>query len=178
MFWFDGVVIYPRVSPAPAANPDLPPEVLRAYDEAASIVALSPRGAAALLRLSIEILAGELLPAGDKSLHDRIGDLVAGGLPTWVQQALDAMRVIGNNAVHPGQIDLEDDVETATALFVLINAIGEHFISRPKDIEAQYAKLPQTVIDAIARRDGTAAETGEQTPAHDAAPARSGSGET
>jgi hypothetical protein len=38
-----------------------------------------------------------------------------------VQQSLDIVRVIGNDAVHPGQIDLTDDIETATKLFVLIN---------------------------------------------------------
>jgi len=69
--------------------------------------------------------------------------------------ALDAVRVIGNNAVHPGQIDLTDDVATATALFGLVNFISEKMISEPAEIKRLYDLLPAGALAQIQKRDGT-----------------------
>ena len=159
MFWFNEKPIHPQISPAPTANPGLSGDIRGIYDEAASIVALSPRGAAALLRLAIEMLSHQLVDKKMKDLDKYIGELVSRGLPEWVQQALDVVRVIGNHAVHPGQIDLKDDTETATALFVLINAVADHLITRPDEIKKQYAKLPPKFLKAIAKRDGSPKST-------------------
>ncbi len=49
--------------------------------------------------------------------------------------------MIGNDAVHPGQIDLRDDRETALELARLVNIITDVTISQPKHIEAMYEKL-------------------------------------
>jgi len=38
---------------------------------------------------------------------------------------MDSLRVIGNNAVHPGEMDLTDDTEAASALFNLLNFVVE-----------------------------------------------------
>ena len=52
--WIDKKMVYPDVLSAPAPNPDLSPDVRRDYEEARAIIAKSPRGAAALLRLAIQ----------------------------------------------------------------------------------------------------------------------------
>jgi hypothetical protein len=70
-----------------------------------------------------------------------------------VQKALDTVRVIGNDAVHPGTIDLRDDPATATALFKLVNIIVEKMISEPREIEDLYAGLPEAKREAIEQRD-------------------------
>ena len=90
----------------------MPADVLRDYKEAQSILNLSPRGAAALLRLVIEKLVTHLKAEG-RDINAQIAWLVSKGLPEQVQQALDAVRVIGNEAVHPGSMDLHDDKNTA-----------------------------------------------------------------
>jgi hypothetical protein len=61
--------------------------------------------------------------------------------------------VIGNNAVHPGQIELRDDRATAEELFALVNLIAERMISQPKHIEAMYSRLPESKRKEIERRD-------------------------
>jgi hypothetical protein len=66
---------------------------------------------------------------------------------------LDTVRVIGNNAVHPGQIDLNDTSEVAASLFRLVNAIVEQMITHPKQVAELYGSLPAAALEAIERRD-------------------------
>ena len=120
----------------------MPTECLTDYNEAREIVAASPRAAAALLRLVLQ----ELMPAlGEKgeNINDDIGSLVTKGLPVVVQQALDFCRVVGNHAVHPGKIELNDSPEVAHNLFAMINFIVEDRISKPIHVQSLYAKLPR-----------------------------------
>lgn len=63
------------------------------------------------------------------------------------------MRVIGNNAVHPGSMDLRDDRATAESLFRLLNLIAEKMISDPKHVDEVYAMLPSGARAAIEARD-------------------------
>jgi hypothetical protein len=106
----------------------------------------------ALLRLCIEKLMAALGEKG-KDLNDDIASLVAQGLPVQVQQALDIVRVTGNNAVHPGRIDLKDDKATATTLFNLVNLIVENRIAQPSHIRAMFNSLPPGALEQIKRRD-------------------------
>lgn len=98
----------------PAPNDDTPDAIRKDYLEAASIAADSPRGAAALLRLCVQKLC---LHLGYEQEIDRcaIAAMIAHGLPSNTGKALDILRVIGNNAVNPGQIDA-DDTDIAIAL--------------------------------------------------------------
>jgi Domain of unknown function (DUF4145) len=149
--WVKTQLVYPEATAAPSPNPDLPENVKADYQEAASILVKSPRGAAALLRLAIQKLCIHLGGTGE-NLNADIAALVKGGLPPQVQQALDAVRVIGNNAVHPGQMDV-DDVAIAADLFSLVNLIADYMISMPAKVAATYAGLPPAVRAAIEKRD-------------------------
>lgn len=153
-WWDEGDprMAHPQVRGGPRPHIDTPDDVRLDYEEARSIVGNSPRGACALLRLATQKLADELEPEkGD--LNEKIGRLVSKGLPEMVQQALDALRVIGNEAVHPGELDLRDDVPTASSLFELVNVIVEDRITRPKRVQEVYAKLPTKKLRGIADRD-------------------------
>jgi len=151
--WLEQSMVFPNVSTAPLANPDLPKEVRDDYDEARGILSKSPRGAAALLRLAVQKFCKSLGEKGT-NLNEDIAELVKKGLPVRVQQALDAVRVIGNNAVHPGQIDITDDPDTASRLFELVNIVCDYMVSQPKRVEEIYGKLPPAQKDAIKNRDG------------------------
>jgi hypothetical protein len=151
--WVNSRVMFPTPATGPAPNVDLPANVLGDYDEASRILNVSPRGSAALLRLAIQKLCVELGGKG-RSIDDDIKDLVKKGLPPVVQKALDSVRVIGNEAVHPGTLDLKDDIATASSLFSLVNIIAEQMISNPKHVDELYAKLPEEKRNAIDKRDG------------------------
>ena len=118
------------------------------------IVDVSPRGAAALLRLCIQKLCKQLGEPG-KNINDDIKSLVSKGLDPRVQQMMDALRIFGNNAVHPGEIDLRDDRELADKLFLLVNMIAEIMITQPKAISEIYSRIGPNQLAAIEKRDGT-----------------------
>ena len=120
--------------------------------EAATILDKSSRGAAALLRLVIQKLCIKLGERGE-DLNTDIANLVKNGLPTQIQKALDTVRVIGNEAVHPGKIDLKDNKNIAVKLFDLVNLITQIMITQPKEIETIYKTLPEEKLEAIKQRD-------------------------
>lgn len=150
--WLNGVMIYPSTSGAPLPASDMPADVKRDYLEARNIVGDSPRGAAALLRLALQKLMPHLGEKGE-NLNDDIASLVGKGLHGKIQMALDAVRVIGNNAVHPGEIDLRDDNATASRLFELMNLIVEEMVTRPRRVAEAYGKIPESAKKAIEERD-------------------------
>lgn len=151
--WFNEKLIHPRSVTAPPCNPDLPSNIKSDYEEARLILQDSPRGAAALLRLVIQKICSNLGEEGKNINHD-IAQLVKKGLPVKIQQALDIVRVVGNNAVHPGQIDLKDDIETANSLFNLVNLIVDVMITQPKLIAELYERVvPENLREVINKRD-------------------------
>jgi hypothetical protein len=150
--WHAEEIVFPRRGIAPPPNPDLPKEVLEYYEEAAEISGQSPRAAAALLRLGIQHLCGHLGASGT-NINDDIALLVKKGLPDIVQQSLDVVRVVGNNAVHPGVIDV-DSPEVVGRLFELTNVIVEYMIALPKRVNSLYVGLPDGAKEAIKKRDG------------------------
>jgi len=150
--WVDEEMIFPIASDAPLPNSDMPADIMVDFEEARQVSSFSPRGAAALLRLCIQKLCKELGEKGD-DLNQDIASLVKKGLSPLIQKSLDAVRVIGNEAVHPGVLDLRDDKETAMGLFDLVNMIVEQMISHPKHVQAMYSKLPAGKRAAIEKRD-------------------------
>lgn len=152
IIWDNGEYIYPEIQPQ-EANPDMPETVFKLYNEAGLIYNKSPRAACALLRLAIDRLCNELGET-DRDINKNIGALVNRGLSVEIQKALDIVRVVGNKAVHPGQIEFDvDDVDTATMLFQLINFIVDRMISEPKKIGAFYDSLPESAKQSIEQRD-------------------------
>jgi len=152
--WIGGAIVYPYSSAVPEPNGDLQQSTQDDYNEARRIVNESPRGAAALLRLAIQKTCRQLGEPGE-NINTDIAALVKKGLPIPIQQALDIVRVVGNNAVHPGQIDLRDDPSTANRLFELVNLIAEVMLSQPKQVQALYDSIvPENLRKAIDERDG------------------------
>jgi hypothetical protein len=145
-------VVDPPVESGIEPNADLPADILYDYNEARLIVEASPRGAAALLRLAIQKMCVHLGESG-VNLNNDIAKLVGKGLDRRVQRALDIVRVIGNESLHPGQIDMRDDKETALQLFGLVNLIAEKMLTEKIHVDAIYETLPQSKRDAIEARD-------------------------
>ncbi|WP_313672013.1 DUF4145 domain-containing protein [Sphingobacterium multivorum] len=146
-------MIYPISGPVPLPNEDLPEDIKNDYLEASTIVDLSPRGSVALLRLGVQKLCKHLGEKGE-NINSDIRSLVSKGLNPMIQKALDAVRVTGNSAVHPGTIDLNDNREIAIKVFGLINVIADVMITQPKMIDQFYDEtLTEGDKAAIDKRD-------------------------
>ena len=160
--WVHDQIVYPSTKIDIKPNSDLPDHIRKLFDEAREIVDLSPKGAAAILRLCIQHLCKELGESGKKIDND-IASLVSKGLNPIVQKALDVVRVIGNEAVHPGEINLDDNKDIAINLFGLINLICEQMISHPKQVEALYGGLPEDKLKGIEKRNEKATKESSST---------------
>lgn len=151
--WINRELVYPRQTTLPPPNTDLSEEIKELYREATSIFSDSPKGATALLRLSLQILLRDLGKTG-KNINNDIKELVDSGLSPKIQQALDLLRVVGNNAVHPGQIDLDDNKEIAMKMFHVLNFIAEELITKPKELDFLYTGvIPEETRNHISQRD-------------------------
>lgn len=149
----DFKMIYPYSGAIPLPNDDLPEDIKKDYLEASMIVDLSPRGAVALLRLAVQKLCKHLGEKGE-NINADIKSLVSKGLNPIIQKALDAVRVTGNSAVHPGTIDLNDNREIAIKVFGLINVIADVTITQQKMINQFYDEnLTDADKAAIEKRD-------------------------
>ena len=160
--WLGEDLLYPSLAIGEVAHADMPESVRSDYNEARKIASSSPRGAAALLRLAIQKLCKALGEKGS-NLNEDIKSLVARGLKPTVQQALDIVRVVGNNAVHPGQMDLNDNIAMVNSLFSLINLIVDEMIAEPKRIEEIFGSLPDGARQQIKIRDDQSEAVSRQT---------------
>jgi hypothetical protein len=150
------VVLYPISDlEIPNPNPDMPPDIAADFMEAKKVFPFSARSSAALLRLAIQKLCIHLGEKG-KDINKDIQELVNKGLPQHIQQALDIVRVIGNESVHPGEINIQDNTEIAKRLFGLVNEIIEDRISKirkQEEIQKIYQALPENKLEGIRQRN-------------------------
>ncbi|MCL4407094.1 MAG: DUF4145 domain-containing protein [Thermotogae bacterium] len=152
--WNNETMIFPQNPTVSIATKDTPKDVLDIYNEARKIANYSPRAAAALLRLAIQKLLIHLGQKGE-NLNEDIGHLVSDhSIDEKIQKSLDIVRVIGNNAVHPGVIDV-DNKEITFKLFALVNIIVESTITLPQEINGIYNSLPQDSKESIEKRDNS-----------------------
>lgn len=152
--WVNKEVVYPRNIIVDVPNSDMDKDIQDLYNEAAIILFDSPKGAAAILRLALQKL---LLQLGEENskIDRNIKSLVEKGLNPKIQKALDFVRVVGNQAVHPGEINLDDNKEIAIALFKILNLIANDMITVPKEMDDLYNDIiPDDVKDQIDQRDG------------------------
>lgn len=150
--WARDQIVYPRKNTISSPNNDLSEDIKNDYFEAANILNDSPRAAAAILRLALQKLCKELGEKGE-NINDDIGSLVKKGLNSLVQKSLDALRITGNNGVHPGEINLKEEPERVIKLFDLLNFIADRMITEPKKIGSFYDDLPEAAKEAVVKRD-------------------------
>lgn len=152
IIWFCKNIIYPKKIVVLLPNEDLNEEIQKDYLEAANIFSDSYRASAALLRLALQKLCKQLGEKGE-NINEDIKKLVKKGLNSQIQKSLDILRITGNNAVHPGEINTEEDPKKVLKLFELLNFIAEKMITEPKEISSFYDDLPDSSKEAIEKRD-------------------------
>lgn len=149
----DGYMIYPDAIIAPTPSDDMPDEIKKDYLEAASIYQKSPRGAVALLRLGLQKLCVHLGGEG-KNINADLATLAEDELVSKkLIKSADIIRIVGNNAVHPGTISDDDFDDVSFKLFALINMIVQQGITEPKEVDNMFGSLPEGPRQAAENRD-------------------------
>lgn len=153
-------VLYPVSSDntIPKMNKSLPNEMIGDYEEAKNVAGISPRSAAALLRLLLEKLCKKYLLEnnkikGSENLNIMIGILVKEGISDIIQKACDILRITGNETVHAGTIDIRDNPKSVILLFELVNMVADDFYMKYKRIPEMYSTLPADKVKGIENRD-------------------------
>lgn len=149
----DGYMIYPDAMNAPIPSDDMPDDIKKDYLEAASIYQKSPRGAVALLRLGLQKLCVHLGGEG-KNINADLAKLAEDEVVSKkLIKSADIIRIVGNNAVHPGTISDDDFEDVSFKLFALINMIVQQGITEPKEVDNMFGSLPDGPRQAAEDRD-------------------------
>jgi hypothetical protein len=125
----------------------VPDQYRNEFQEANSILYLSPKASAALSRRLLQKLLHEELKINKRNLADEINEFIGmQGVPSHLIDTIDAIRNIGNFASHPikdihsGEIV---DVEPGEAEWLLevLEALFDYLFVQPKRLEARKNKL-------------------------------------
>lgn len=154
--WLDREMVYPsRHQLGNPPHPDLPPDVRDLYTEAAQVAVPSRRAGAALARAAVEKLLRHLDPDAPKSASlDKRIDRIRPRVSATLAKMLEVIRVSGNGAVHvddePDDIVvlmLDEDAGPELIEWMLdtINNLADELITRPRQADELFAKLPDKV---------------------------------
>lgn len=147
------IMISPQKSFSTLPHDDMPEEIKADFNEARAVYHISPKAAAALLRLGLQKLCKHLGEPGE-NINIDIKSLVAKGiLNAGITKAADTVRIVGNNAVHPGEMNGDDVDYIASKLFDLLNFIVKKTITEPKELEDLYNMTPENKRKGIEVRD-------------------------
>lgn len=95
-------IVRPKSSQRPPPPAAVPFEFAADYLEAALVLGDSPKASAALSRRCLQHLIREKIGIKERDLAAEIQRLLDGKtLPSWLAEAVDAVRNIGNFAAHP-----------------------------------------------------------------------------
>lgn len=92
-------IVWPRQVARPVPE-QVPKHISDDYNEAASVMSVSPKASAALSRRCLQALLREAGNVNHKNLIDQI-EAVKPLLPFYISENIDAVRHIGNFAAHP-----------------------------------------------------------------------------
>jgi len=148
------VLVRPKGSNRPPVPPEVPPEFAEDYVEACLVLPDSPKASAALSRRCLQYVLREKAGVKPSNLADEIQEALNRNLfPTYIAEIVDAVRNVGNFAVHPtkskqtGEII---DVESGEAELNLdvIEAMFDFYFVNPAMIAKKKADINQKLEDA------------------------------
>ncbi|MDL4975414.1 DUF4145 domain-containing protein (plasmid) [Enterococcus faecalis] len=148
-------IIYPSIKKLRInAHEDTPESIKPIFEEAVSILDLSPRASSALTRLALEKLC-DYFGATSKNLNDKIQELIDNGLDPQIAAIFDGIRIFGNDGIHDtGLIDLNeiDSESNSETLLNMFNYIVEELITRERKRNEFVSSIPESKKQQIEKR--------------------------
>lgn len=149
-------IFFPREVAIPPEE-NMPGNVKEIYEEASLVLSDSPRAACALLRLALQELMKYLKEniqiyngLKNRNINEDIEEIINIGnfyqdQKEMLEKAMNSVRLIGNKASHPSELDINDNPEIANTLFEMINFIVGEIITKPKEREERLNKLKSAI---------------------------------
>jgi hypothetical protein len=145
-------IIFPHAT-LRLVEPEVPPPYKEEFIEANEVLNLSPKASAALSRRILQNVMRDVFNVKHSDLAKEIDEFIATkGAPSYVNQAIDAVRNVGNFAAHPlkskstGQI-VEVEPGEAEWLLEALEALFDFAFVQPKRLEAKRNKLNEKLKD-------------------------------
>ncbi|HED6124635.1 TPA: DUF4145 domain-containing protein [Campylobacter jejuni] len=147
---------FPREVAIPPEE-NMPENVKEIYEEASLVLGDSPRASCALLRLALQELMKYLKEniqiyngLKNRNINEDIKEIINIGnfyqeQKESLEEAMNSIRLIGNKASHPSELDINDNSEIANILFEMINFIVGEIITKPKEREERLNKLKSAI---------------------------------
>lgn len=137
----------------PAVNCVLPPEVPSKYAEefreAKAVLNISSKASAALSRRLLQLLLRDECKIAKPNLYQEIDEFLhSPGVPSYLTDALDSVRIIGNLAAHPtkntntGEIVPVEEHE-AEWLLETIECLFDYLFVQPLRLKQRKERLQQ-----------------------------------
>ena len=151
---YDWILVKPKAISRTPLPPEIPEKFADDYKEACLTIADSPKASAALSRRCLQNLLREKAGTTKKDLVDQIQEVIdLKQLPSYLLEALDAVRNIGNFAAHPikskstGEIV---EVETGEAEWNLdiLEQLFDFYFVQLEILRKKREKLNQKLKDA------------------------------
>lgn len=135
----------------PSSGRVLPSEIPASFKsdlkEAFLVLPISPKASAALSRRLLQRVFHEILNIKKRNLSEEIDEFIKSGeVPSYLQEATDAIRTIGNFAAHPikdsnsGEIAEVEDGE-AEWLIEVLEALFDFVFVQPEKLKTRRDKL-------------------------------------
>lgn len=152
--WYREYLVRPKAISRAPLPPEVPEKFANDYKEACLVVTDSPKASAALSRRCLQNLLRKKAGTTKKNLAAQIQEVInSKQLPSYLSEALDAVRNIGNFAAHPikskstGEIIEVEPGEADWNLDILERLFDFYFV-QPEILRKKREKLNQKLKDA------------------------------
>lgn len=147
-------LIYPKAISRSPLSQDVPEEFANDYKEACLVISDSAKASAALSRRCLQNILREKAQVKAQNLSKEIDEVISSKqLPSYLSEAIDAIRNIGNFATHPikstntGEIV---DVASGEAEWLLdvIEGLFDFYFVQPAELQRKKEALNKKLTDA------------------------------
>ncbi len=135
-------------------EPEVPESYRREFQEAYSVLQISPRASAAMSRRLLQTILREEFGIKKRNLADEIDAFLSTpGIPSYLSQEIDAIRNVGNFASHPikntqtGEI-VEVEPGEAEWLIDVLDALFDFVFIQPVKMEKRRVQLNEKLTAA------------------------------
>jgi hypothetical protein len=148
------VLVRPKASARASLSADVPPDLARDYKQGCLVLADSAMASAALSRRCLQNLLRGYANVKPGNLDKEIQQVLdSGSLPTYLSDAIDAVRVLGNFAAHPmkstntGEV-IEVESGEAEWLLDTLEGLFDFYFVQPASLKKKREALNAKLTDA------------------------------